>query len=232
MTPSARLSPDVTVVSPHLDDAAFSVGASISSQARAGRAVTVLTVFANEPESRGSAAPWDRNCGFTTAGEAAQARRLEDARACRTLGADPEWLPFPDSDNRSVLRRAEVAHALRANLRHGMVWAPMGPLLHPDHRLVAELVLEVVRPRSRIVGYLEQPYASWHFWMRRRGRREGTILLGRQEYSVSTSLGDWVRKHRAASEYRSQLPSLSGLPRARILAHELLTGGEMLRHME
>ena len=86
----------VVVISPHLDDAALSCGATIARITSAGGEVSVLTVLAGDPEDTSAAGCWDAACGFETAGEAARKRRLEDSRGCEIVGAEPEWLPFPD----------------------------------------------------------------------------------------------------------------------------------------
>ena len=67
----------LVVVSPHLDDAVLSLGATMASAARNGAHVTVLTVFACDPQSSAPAEWWDRAGGFRTLGEAACARREE-----------------------------------------------------------------------------------------------------------------------------------------------------------
>ena len=72
----AHLEGDVVVVSPHLDDAALSLGAAIARARRIGAArVVVLTVFAGNPESDLPAGGWDSRAGFATEGEASRARR-------------------------------------------------------------------------------------------------------------------------------------------------------------
>jgi LmbE family N-acetylglucosaminyl deacetylase len=224
---------DVTVISPHLDDGVFSVGASIRALGRAGHTVRVVTVFANDPGSQEPVGDWDRSCGFETRAEAALERRREDRRACEILGAETDWLPFPDSENRPRVARTELANTLQSRLSHGLVLTPIWPLTHPDHLLVADLVLEIVRPRARVVGYVEQPYASLQVLARIRGRSpHPASLMGRTEYAMRTSPGDWLRKCQAVSQYRSQLKSLRPLPRARILSYEALVRGETLRRID
>jgi LmbE family N-acetylglucosaminyl deacetylase len=225
-TPS---SPEITVVSPHLDDAIFSTGAFVSALSRIGTRVRILTVFGNDPSSTSLASAWDRRCGFATAGEAAIARRREDLRACGIVGAEARWLPFLDSENRVTFERQCVVAALHEHLTDGPVVAPMGPLIHPDHLLVVEMILEIVKPRSRVFGYLEQPYASQALWARWIHDRRGVAMLGRESYQLSTSPADWLRKYQAVSQYRSQLKSLSPLPRSRIFGFELFARGECIR---
>src|SRR5204862_73519 len=55
------------VVSPHLDDAILSLGAGIMGAGRAADEVSVVTVFAGDPESRAPAARWDARAGAAAA---------------------------------------------------------------------------------------------------------------------------------------------------------------------
>jgi LmbE family N-acetylglucosaminyl deacetylase len=50
---------DVAVVSPHLDDAALSLGAAIAALTRSGRTVRVVTPFAGDPSSDAPANGWE-----------------------------------------------------------------------------------------------------------------------------------------------------------------------------
>ncbi len=119
---------------PHLDDAALSLGATVARASRSGARVDVVNVFANDPESTAGAGPWDAACGFTSAAEAARARREEDRRACRLLGAAAVWLPFADyeyeqdvDDDGLWAALADVVGAAETVLMPGF------PLAAPDH---------------------------------------------------------------------------------------------------
>ena len=94
---TASFQDNTVVISPHLDDAVLSLGASLSHAARLGMNVTVLTVLAGDPDSSEPAGWWDAQAGFRTAGEANLARRREDARACSILRVTPRWLPFEET---------------------------------------------------------------------------------------------------------------------------------------
>jgi hypothetical protein len=162
------------VLSPHLDDAALSLGASIVRAVAAGARVRVITVFAYEPESTMPAGAWDRTCGFQTAGEAGRVRRAEDARACAILGAEPVWLPFHDFEYGRSADESDVWNAVAAATDPGSwLFLPGFPLAVPDHRWLTELFLR--RPLSGNVGlYVEQPYSSWRLIGRgRRSAAEG-----------------------------------------------------------
>src|SRR5947208_5655387 len=86
----------VVVLSPHLDDAVFSLGAWLHHEARVGATLRILTVLANDPSVDRPAGSWDAECGFSSAAAAALARREEDRRACAIVGARPDWLPYGD----------------------------------------------------------------------------------------------------------------------------------------
>src|SRR5690242_14531959 len=88
----------IVVLSPHVDDATLSVGAFVHRESRSGVSVEILTVLANDPDCEAEPSPWDRQCGFASAGQAARARREEDRRACEALGATPRWLPYGDHE--------------------------------------------------------------------------------------------------------------------------------------
>jgi LmbE family N-acetylglucosaminyl deacetylase len=205
-----RLDGDLTVVSPHLDDAAFSLGAAIS--AARGR-VTVLTVLAGDVDSVAPAGEWDRGAGFGTAGEAARARRAEDARACAVLGAEPRWLRYSDDQYERGGTDDEIREAVRDAVGPGLVLVPGFPLMHPDHRWLNELLDGAFGP-GRTVLYAEQPYAA--LWTERPPEEWSPLASG---------LRDERRKRAACRAYESQLPLL-GPVLGQILRYELRLGGE------
>ena len=87
-----RLEGRVAVLSPHLDDAVFSLGAAIAA---APGDVRVVTVLAGDPGRR-TGRGVGRARRFPDAGRGRARPRVEDERACRDLGARPVWLPFND----------------------------------------------------------------------------------------------------------------------------------------
>lgn len=223
----SELGPRVVVVSPHLDDGIFSLGAAISFAALRRADVTVLTVLAGDPGSTAPAGPWDRRAGFATAGEAARARRLEDAAACDLVGARPVWLPFSDEQYERGGDDAEVRAAVVEAAGDAQMLVPGFPLLHPDH-VWLRFLLEDAFPVERLFLYTEQPYAA--ALTERPGvdgvhDREGLPppLAWRR---LRAGLGDQVRKLRACRAYRSQLPLLGDGAVSSIFRYELRVGGE------
>jgi LmbE family N-acetylglucosaminyl deacetylase len=232
----------VSILAPHLDDAALSLGASIASAARRGVKVNIVTVFANNPKQSGPASPWDRGCGFSTASDAALGRRAEDLRACRLLGAEPIWLPFPDEDYAPRGARDESDEIWpEVERRIGptdVILAPGWPLVNIDHAWLTRAT--ICRSQAPRVGlYVEQPYATDQFL---HGSPDGGLRRRLPDLGVAPPLRDlldrvcWHRsgaelasriaKHRAITEYASQRPSLRRLLRVRIAAYETLMRGE------
>lgn len=209
----AQLEGEIVVVSPHVDDAALSLGAAISHAARNGSRVTVLTVLAGDAGSTEPAGEWDRRCGFGTAGEAAAARREEDAAACDRLGASPVWLPFFDHQYERGGRDDEILAAVVEAAGSSLVLLPGFPLEHPDHRWLHEL-LERAFPAERRGLYVEQPYAA-----------ECGEAPGGGWRLLRAGLLDQRRKLAACRAYASQLEPLDR-PMQSILRYEIARGGE------
>jgi LmbE family N-acetylglucosaminyl deacetylase len=244
----------LVVLSPHLDDAALSLGATIARASRAGSNVTVVTVRAGNPESTVPAGEWDRACGFSTAGEAACERRREDERACEILGAAPEWLPFPDADypesEKDDTIWSEVAGRL---VGADLVFVPGFPLEHPNHAWLTQLVLERAQADMRLAFYVEQPYMNLRVMERgytlrtlgrtlrialrtpagrRLQRPDASELIpesvaGRIEWVASPANGRERRaKDEAIRAYASQLDALGRRLIPRIRLYEWGWGGE------
>jgi LmbE family N-acetylglucosaminyl deacetylase len=221
----ARLPDRVVVVSPHLDDAILSLGAAISHASRHGAQVTIATVFAGDPDSDEPAGEWDRRAGFATAGEAARARREEDARACALVGATPVWLPFGDLQYADGGGDAIVASVAAAAGGEPLL-LPGFPLIHDDHRRIRRLLDE---PLARQIAgvYTEQPYAAAWTGAPFAGPTPAPGLTPEPEAwrPLRAGLRDRRRKLAAVAAYASQLPLLGPVSRA-TLRYELRVGGE------
>jgi LmbE family N-acetylglucosaminyl deacetylase len=217
----------VVVLSPHLDDGVFSLGAAVAASSRRGVDVRMLTVFAGDPESTVPAGDWDRRSGFATAGEAAGARRLEDVRACALVGATPVWLPFSDEqyerggDGSTVWAAiVEAAGAPEAIL------IPGSPLKHADHRWLNALFEEKRFPGARVGVYREQPYAG--LLRDYRGRELPPAAAG-----LRASPRDWLAKVRACRAYTTQIPLFGRrLAVEQVVAYELRQGGEQVAWLD
>jgi LmbE family N-acetylglucosaminyl deacetylase len=151
----------VIVVSPHLDDAVLSVGGTIRRLTRSAVEVSVVTVFAGDPDAATAVSYWDASRGQTQ-GAAARQRRDEDQAALGELGACALALPFADSGYVGAREPDEIWSHLRPAVDSAdLVLLPGWPLTHADHHYVMMLVLERIDSEMPIVFYAEQPYASY-----------------------------------------------------------------------
>lgn len=128
----------VVAVSPHLDDALFSAGATLATLAADGAHVEVVTVFtATMPRPRGFALACQTEKGIPAQVDYMALRRREDVRACEAIGAFAVHLGLPEAPHRGY----DSAAALFAGAREDdaiaeTVAAALDPLLHD-----ADLVL-------------------------------------------------------------------------------------------
>ncbi len=175
----------VAVVSPHLDDAVLSVGATMHNLVERGEDVHVITLFAGDPERSGPPSYWDQPRGVATAAEAIGERRAEDQKACDLLGVTPIWLPF-DEEAFIVKRDPDSMWAMLGSLlvTASVVLLPAWPLQHSDHRYTTMLVLDRLMYRTPMLFYCELPSAT----------RPGTLLKsvarGRSLPWLRHALGD------------------------------------------
>jgi LmbE family N-acetylglucosaminyl deacetylase len=234
--PSDGMSPSkaLLVLSPHIDDAVFSLGATIARAARAGAEVRVLTVFGADPHSDAASEWWDKAAGFSSVGEAARARRDEDRRACALVGAAPDWLPFNDATYADPRDADEIwARLVRAIDGADAVLVPGYPLAHVDHAWLARLVFERGLAGVRVGLYAEEPYA-WRAWQHHRSapavpeELRGLIGGSVSWHREPATLRDRLTKLRASRAYVSQVPMFGRLPMQRLLLHESLCGGEAI----
>jgi LmbE family N-acetylglucosaminyl deacetylase len=218
----------VAVLSPHLDDGVYSLGAAIAEGIRSGAEISVITVFAGDPTSSRPAGPWDRRFGFQLAGEAARARRDEDRRACALLGAMPIWLPFEDRDGQPV-DDEELLGAIQAAVGEtDTVLVPGFPLGHEDHLRLAQLALTQSLAARRVGLYVEQPYAAVGGMPPAALPALASLLGGEPEWhSLNAPVAARWRKVRAWRAYRSQFRHFGYRSLVNVLRYERRYGGEM-----
>jgi LmbE family N-acetylglucosaminyl deacetylase len=234
-----RLRGRLVVVSPHLDDAVLSLGATIAHAVEAGSKVEVLTAFACALDSNAPADDWDRKSGFATEGDAAKRRRREDESACAILGATPRWFAFSASPYDRQASMEEVISAITAATAGAdTVLVPGFPLAHADHATLTNSLLS--HGLSCRVGlYAEQPYSF------DRSATPAGPIAEMPAARVRSGTLTWhracaTRKHRdlklrAVKQYVSQLPQLGLRQRGlgylrlrRMLWHEARLGGETI----
>ncbi len=143
-------------VSPHLDDAVFSAGATIGGLVAAGwrvRVVTCFTLSVADPSPFALSTQLDK--GLPADVDYLALRRREDTAALTVLGAEPVHLPLPEAPHRGYtsapdlfagvhdddrivddLRAALAPHLAGADV----VLAPQAIGDHADHRVAVDAV--------------------------------------------------------------------------------------------
>ena len=104
----------IVAISPHLDDAAFSVGGLLASRARAGDRVTIVTCFTvNVAEPTGFALACQLDKGLGPEVDYMALRRAEDHAACAVIGATAVHLPLLEAPHRGYASAPELFAARR-----------------------------------------------------------------------------------------------------------------------
>ncbi len=172
------------LLSPHLDDAVFSLGALAADLARRGQSVTTATVFtATVPNPTGFALRCQTDKGYAPEVDYMALRRSEDLAACALLGVTAEHWGFAEAPHRGygspealfagmragdgaevrlVDALAERIAAVLTERSVDTVAYPVGAGNHVDHLLLIAAV-ERVRarfPDIRWLQWLDQPYAA------------------------------------------------------------------------
>ena len=174
----------VVAVSPHLDDAAFSVGGTLAVLADAGHEVIVVTCFtASVPGPTGFALACQLDKGLPAGVDYMALRRDEDAAAMAVLGAAPMHLDLPEAPHRGYTSAPDlfagvhdgddVWRSVRERLADvpGDLWlAPQALGAHVDHLQVLRAVAGTGRP---VLWWRDSPYV-----LREPGAAPGPDLPG------------------------------------------------------
>jgi LmbE family N-acetylglucosaminyl deacetylase len=229
-----RLKGRLVVVSPHLDDAVLSLGATLAHAVESGSKVEILTVFACAPGSNAPTDDWDRKSGFATEGQAAQ----QDETACAILGVTPRWFEFGAQPYDKRASMEEVVSAVTAATAGAdTVLMPGFPLAHADHAALTNSLLAHGSSCRNVGLYAEQPYS-----FDRSATPSGPMVVtpGARLGAVTWQRACATRQHRdlklrAVQQYVSQLPQLGLRQRGlgylrlrRMLWHEARLGGETI----
>ena len=170
---------DALFVSPHLDDAVFSVGGTIARLRGEGRRVVVATVFTRSvPHPVGFALACQTDKGLAPSADYMAMRRDEDCAACNRLGVgacDVIHLDLPEAPHRGYHSAAElfagIHEADRATTgdiervlepliqRAATIYLPLGHGHHVDHLLVIDAVDRLAAP-SRQRRWHDVPYVA------------------------------------------------------------------------
>lgn len=173
------------LLSPHLDDAVFSLGAYAHQRAGLAEEVVIATVFtASVLDPQGFALRCQTDKGYGPEVDYMALRRAEDERACAIIGAGVEYWGFAEAPHRGY----DSPEALFAGVREGRgevdlvdriagrledalrqnptatLCYPRGCGHHVDHLLVI-CAVERVRgdfPDAHFYQWYDQPYVARH----------------------------------------------------------------------
>ena len=170
--------PTALFVSPHLDDVAFSCGATLALLARNGWHTVLATVFTQSvPDPVGFALACQTDKGLAPEVDYMALRREEDRGAAEHMGVGEHvWLDLPEAPHRGYCSAAamfagvpeedevwrEVTEDLEGLLdAHvpDVVFAPQALGAHADHLQVVRAVRELPAA-PQVAWYRDAPYAT------------------------------------------------------------------------
>lgn len=233
-------------LSPHLDDAALSLGGLLWEQSQAGEQVIVWTVCAGDPAPGPlSAFAESLHQRWETGETAMAARRAEDIQACEILGISYRHLPIPDCIYRTSaytqeylytsenalfgelhphedILVQELSQTFRENIpSEARLVCPLGLGGHVDHRLTRAAAERLNVP---LWYYADYPY------LLDIGNWEPTNLEAIKHPISSAGLRAWQE---AVAAHHSQIStfwqSVENM-KAAILEYNLQVGGGRLWH--
>jgi glycosyltransferase involved in cell wall biosynthesis/LmbE family N-acetylglucosaminyl deacetylase/SAM-dependent methyltransferase len=214
--------------SPHLDDAVFSCGGAIHSLLEHGRAVRVVTVFANETDGEESAFARHLHRKWKLDGQASRLRQDEDRKALGELGVQQmEHWEYAEAPYRRGLdgeslygtydelcdiaeTDVSIVEALTQRVlsrndfrQETILYFPLSLGRHADHRILFEVGRSLHEQGLNVRFYEDFPYA--------------------ERYDADATEGNWLSrtvsidlasKVKACAAYTSQLIGLGGSPAA------------------
>ena len=168
----------ILLLSPHLDDAVFSVGAIAAELAAQGHEVHVLTCFTKSvvnPTGFGLACVLDKNLPADV--DYMELRRQEDQKACQLLGVVPHWGDLLEAPHRGYESAAELFQKIKKQdkiaekllemtekwveeNRPEIIFSPKGIGNHVDHQQVCIAVKSLQKkwPEISYFEWYDQPY--------------------------------------------------------------------------
>ena len=202
------------VLSPHLDDAVLSIGATINSLRRRGAEVVLVTAFAGDPRDV-KASYWDAKRGVGDKAHAVALRQAEDDAAVGLLQIKSVNLPFDDFAYAPPRDPDAIFEAMLPQLEDAdLVFIPGWPLLHSDHRYLSVLVLQR-GVTGALFFYEELPYGAQPMQIVRRTLRGRTAPSITHETGRSlswrpalTRAEDFAAKRAAVACYKGELAAL------------------------
>lgn len=167
----------VLILSPHLDDAAFSLGPLVAKFTKISRTV-VATVFTKSCDQiTGFALACQLDKGLSAEVDYMALRRAEDKIWCKKIGADYIHGPLLEAPHRGYqsaqalfgpfLAKDDIKTQLEswliniiASIQPNVVFLPLGLGNHVDHRRVREVAELLLKEKYPLIFFKDQPYAA------------------------------------------------------------------------
>ncbi len=236
-------------ISPHLDDAALSVGGLIAAQLAAGDRVVIATICTADPAIDGILSPLaiDLHRQWGNPDPPYEGRRQEDIAACRALGGaearhlglpdaiyrgQPDqrgyryetfqelFAPIPNWDQGFTDTVAAAVERLVNEMEPTTVFGPLGVGANVDHLHVRKAVLPILDTRA-VCLYEEQPYSTGRYPV----VTVDPVAVAARACSIPLRPTlyriQWALKCRAIQCYESQLTPIFGPERAGLSALEV-----------
>ena len=170
--------PTALFVSPHLDDVAFSCGATVSWLASRGWHCVLATAFTRSVHNpTGFALACQTDKGLPVDVDYMALRRQEDAACGQALGTEAvRWLDFAEAPHRGYDTAAQLfapphmgdsvveplsqaLSALCRELQPAITFAPLALGAHVDHVQLQRAVRLAVGAQALVAWYRDMPYA-------------------------------------------------------------------------
>jgi LmbE family N-acetylglucosaminyl deacetylase len=154
------------ILSPHLDDAVVSCWHVLTRGAQA----LVANVFAGVPEQSHPPTIADRLAGFGKSADLVRVRLQEDRAALSLVDCESTYLGFIEDQYRTTpVSAAEIQRSLAPHVDGASrVLAPAGIGGHPDHKLMRDVGLGLLKDGLSVELYGDIPYVvryGWPSWM-------------------------------------------------------------------
>lgn len=169
--------PTALFLSPHLDDVAFSCGATVSWLASQGWRCVLATAFTRSVrDPTGFALACQTDKGFTADVDYMALRRHEDAACGLALGAEVRWMDFTEAPHRGydtvaklfapphvedtvVVPLGKKLCTLYNELNPDITFAPLALGAHVDHVQLKRAVELALVEHAALAWYSDMPYA-------------------------------------------------------------------------
>ncbi|MBL0918805.1 MAG: PIG-L family deacetylase [Hydrogenophaga sp.] len=192
----------VVVISPHLDDAVFSMAGLLGAASHRTEVITLVT--AARP---GPASDWARATGFADNEAEYAARRQEDVTAMARLGCRYRHEGLSSGDLIAVQAR-EVARALDGERPGGLgrtlVLLPAGAGGPPPRSLLGRLVRRGLRRPVGALPHGDHVQTRDHFWHALAGSRARVGFYAELPYAWAQGNGQLQRHLHAALGCRTE----------------------------